>query len=85
MKADCGYSFSEDRSGEITVQSENLLRTAITIVGAVLLLAGLMPGGARAAGDTVTELHYSFGNTSDSVVFDWNGQEQTIYYGPTAA
>jgi Purple acid Phosphatase, N-terminal domain len=57
----------------------------MTIVGVVLLLAGVMPGGARAAGDTVTELHYSFGNTSDSVVFDWNGQEQTIYYGLTPA
>jgi hypothetical protein len=36
-------------------------------------------------GDTVTEIHYSFGNTPDSVVFDWVGQEQEIDYGPTTA
>ena len=36
-----------------------------------------------AAGDTVTEIHYSFGNTPDSVVFDWVGQEQELDYGLT--
>src|SRR6185437_16646021 len=35
----------------------------------------------HAATDTVDEIHYSYGNTSDSVVFDWHGSEQNIYYG----
>jgi hypothetical protein len=33
------------------------------------------------AADTVNEIHYSFGNTPDSVVFDWHGAETAIYYG----
>jgi hypothetical protein len=37
------------------------------------------------SGDTVTEIHYSFGDSPDSVVFDWAGQEQEIDYGLTTA
>lgn len=58
---------------------------------AVVAISGLVVGGpatlaepgspAAAAADTVTEIHYSFGNTSASVWFDWNGQQQNIYYG----
>lgn len=41
---------------------------------------------ARAGtGDTVTEIHYSYGNTPDTVVFDWDGQEQQLDYGLTTA
>jgi uncharacterized repeat protein (TIGR01451 family) len=29
----------------------------------------------------VDEIKYSFGDTNDSVVFDWHGTETTIYYG----
>jgi len=36
---------------------------------------------AHADGDVVDEIHYSFGDTPDSAVFDWHGQEQNIYYG----
>ena len=43
----------------------------------------VQPGAADA--DTVTEIHYSFRNTPDSVWFDWDGQEQDIYYGPDAS
>ena len=38
-------------------------------------------GSARAAADTVDEIHYSYGNTPDTVVFDWRGTETTIRYG----
>ncbi len=54
------------------------------VVGAVLIcasLAGPWASLVHASADTVDELHYSYGNTSDSVVFDWHGQEQNIYYG----
>ena len=40
--------------------------------------------GAHAAADTVDEIHYSFGNAPDTVVFDWHGVETTIYYGLNA-
>ncbi len=37
---------------------------------------------SRAATDSVDEIHYSYGDDATSVVFDWHGAEQTIYYGP---
>ena len=59
----------------------------LAVICAVVFFVGLPLGvttPARASvGDTVTEIHYSFGNTPDSVVFSWVGQEQEIDYGVT--
>ncbi len=56
---------------------------------AVVLAVGGGTFRARAdlaqAADSVTEIHYSFGDTPDSVWFDWRGQEQDIYYGLDAS
>jgi uncharacterized repeat protein (TIGR01451 family) len=38
-------------------------------------------GGLARAADTADEIHYSFGGTPDSVVFDWRGGDPTLYYG----
>lgn len=51
-------------------------------VAACALAIGLIGfGGVASAADTVDEIHYSFGSTPDSVVFDWRGSESTLYYG----
>jgi uncharacterized repeat protein (TIGR01451 family) len=48
----------------------------------VLTLVGFSRlGHVAASGDGVDEIKYSFGDTDDSVVFDWRGSEATIYYG----
>lgn len=31
------------------------------------------------------EIKYSFGDTPDSVVFNWHGGDSTLYYGPTSS
>ncbi|HSX33742.1 MAG TPA: hypothetical protein VLF91_05405 [Candidatus Saccharimonadales bacterium] len=65
-------------------------RPLYALATAVLVCASLAgPWAARLAhadGDTVDEIHYAFGSAAegsltDSVVFDWRGQEQNIYYG----
>ncbi|MBV9290817.1 MAG: metallophosphoesterase family protein, partial [Frankiales bacterium] len=38
-------------------------------------------GPSARAADTVDEIHYSYGETPDSVVFDWHGGETTLSYG----
>lgn len=59
-----------------------LVGPMMIILGTVtVVLLGLTPIRAHANADTVSEIHYSYGNTPDSVVFDWDGTEQTIYYG----
>jgi hypothetical protein len=58
-------------------------RLALISIGLLGLGSGFlgMVAGNAAPADTVTEIHYSFGDTPDSVWFDWDGQEQDIYYG----
>ncbi len=57
---------------------------AILVVLVLAAIAGLiaLPNRAHASGDSVDEIHYSFGETNDSVVFDWHGVETAMYYGP---
>jgi hypothetical protein len=54
------------------------LLVTISWVAAIVLFG---TGTAQAAADTVDEIHYSFGNTPDTVVFDWHGTESSISYG----
>lgn len=61
------------------------LRQVMAGAGVIMFALGAtlaQLGQVTAAADTVTEIHYSYGNTSDSVWFDWDGSEQNIYYGP---
>lgn len=69
----------------IGLQLARLRRGASLAAAAALGAALLATGGvARAAADTVDEIHYSFGNTPDSVVFDWRGAETSIEYATEA-
>ena len=52
--------------------------TALAVSGGTSLARADLRGPA----DTVTEIHYSFGDTPDSVWFDWRGQQQDIYLWP---
>src|SRR5712692_2511989 len=54
---------------------------ALAAIGISLVVAHRGPSG----GGAVTEIHYSFGNDPGSVWFDWRGQQQDIFYGPTTA
>ena len=46
--------------------------------------AGAFPGaGPALAADTVEVIHYSYGDTPDSVVLSWLGDETQVFYGPT--
>lgn len=59
------------------------LTAFLLTIGWIATLALFGTGAAQAA-DTVNEIHYSFGNSPGTVVFDWHGAETTIYYGPDA-
>lgn len=54
------------------------------VASVLFMTAGPPAPPALAQADTVTEIHYSFGNTPGTVWFDWDGQPQDIYYGPDA-
>lgn len=70
------------RNGQRHPILTGLIIVVAIVCGAVGVLAALSSNIIHATNDSVDEIHYSFGNTSDSVVFDWHGQEQNIYYGP---
>lgn len=56
----------------------------LSLVAIALVLAGTMAlqsAPTAYAADSVTEIHYSYGDTPNSVAFDWRGAETTIYYG----
>jgi len=53
------------------------------IVAAKACLATEVPEPAGPAEPNPNEVHYAYGNTPDSVVFNWRGSEDTIYYGLT--
>jgi hypothetical protein len=55
--------------------------TLILLIAWLATFAIFGIGRAQAATDTVDEIHYSFGNSPASVVFDWRGAETTIRYG----
>ena len=63
----------------VLVTISNSIATIALLMGMVAPLGGIV----HATGDTVDELHYSYGNDATSVVVDWHGAEQNIYYGPT--
>ena len=68
-----------------SMRNGNVFRTLLAAVGLIVMLASSAAVDiAHADGDTATEIHYSYGNTPDSVWFDWVGQEQNIYYGLTS-
>ena len=52
-----------------------ILTAFLLTIGWIATLAIFATGAAQAAADTVDEIHYSFGNTPDAVVFDWHGAE----------
>jgi hypothetical protein len=56
----------------------------LVAIGSLALVGGSLHAraGVAAPADTVTEIHYSFGDSPDSLWFDWAGQEQDIFYGP---
>lgn len=55
---------------------------SLTLLGMAVISGGaVVPAAYADPADTVTEIHYSYGNSPDSVWFDWDGQEQDIYYG----
>lgn len=56
----------------------------ISIIVVAFFMSFALGRVTHAATDSVDEIHYSFGNTPDSVMFDWRGQEQNLYYGPDA-
>ena len=63
--------------------NDGRLRRVVRSCAAGALVAGvLVTGGVARAADAADEIHYSFGSTADSVVFDWRGGDSTIYYGP---
>jgi len=53
---------------------------AVVVMAIVLVGSWTLSGVARAA-DPVDEIHYSYGDTPDSVVFDWRGDETAFSYG----
>lgn len=67
----------------ITQQTKRL---TISIAAALSVVSfGYLWLGTRAEVVTADEIHYSFHEDSDKVVFNWRGAEDTIYYGPTAS
>src|SRR4051794_35038843 len=49
------------------------------------LVLAMLHAGAAPAASVVDEIHYSYGDTGDSVVVDWRGAERTLSFGPTMA
>jgi len=75
------------RSSKHTLRNSTvpLFVVLVVICASLFFVATILSkfaGIGHAASDTVDEIHYSYGNTSDSIVFNWHGQEQSIYYGP---
>ena len=60
-----------------------MLTAFLLTIGWIATLALFGTGAAQAAADTVDEIHYSFGNTPDAVVFDWHGAETALFTAPT--
>lgn len=55
----------------------------VDIYAAKACLAAEVPEPADPPEPATNEVKYSYGNTPDSVVFNWRGEEQNIYYGLT--
>jgi hypothetical protein len=49
------------------------------------LVLAMLHAGAAPAASVVDEIHYSYGDTGDSVVVDWRGAERILSFGPTMA
>jgi hypothetical protein len=56
---------------------------AVVLSTVLAAAAGALSGGPAFAADTVEEIHYSYGDTPDSVVLSWLGDETQVFYGPT--
>jgi hypothetical protein len=66
-------------AGVLRKQQGNLIW--LLLVFGLLTFFGLSKALAATGTDTADEIKHSFGDTNDSVVFDWHGLEDTIYYG----
>ncbi|MEO5690881.1 MAG: fibronectin type III domain-containing protein [Candidatus Saccharimonadales bacterium] len=58
-------------------------RLVMVICLLILVFGTVRLSGAEvnAIGDSVDEVHYSYGDSPDSVIFNWHGTETILYYG----